>query len=480
MTARHRKGVTVERFFLCNRLISLRFVPPTQQTLGSMGCGLIFLSLNRLITQGTRWPKWLEREVTDPRVRGSNPTSASRLTLSRLGQPGSIPALVLPSGGMAARHPKGCVTAERLFNRLCTVKKCERPQSRTRWLRWLEREFTDRKVRDSNPTSASRLSLSRLAKPGSIPALVQPSGGTAVRHRKGATPGRFFLDSTIVTNDLRARKLYVTMSSDENVSQFPPRFSCGTLLQENPPFRYSRLDGEAVEKRPLLRKTVFLSSFSDLFVHVTYVQRYEGCDMAQWLEREFSDRKVRGSNPTSASRLPLSRLGQPGSIPALMLPSGGMAVKRRKGATAERLLGYQAIKSQAQAGSRGPHPGRRTTPTTPKLFVISFTPFCQVMRCPTRGLRHSGGGMENNTRLGRRCFSMRSTCSSHRPHTTENFVNNPNPQWSPPIGTSKKGARWRNWLEREFTDRKVRGSNPTSASRPFPCLGLGNLAISQP
>ncbi|KER26374.1 hypothetical protein T265_06358 [Opisthorchis viverrini] len=29
------------------------------------------------------------------------------------------------------------------------------------------------------------------------------------------------------------------------------------------------------------------------------------------------------------------RLGQPGSIPVLMLPSGGMAARHRKGATAE-------------------------------------------------------------------------------------------------------------------------------------------------
>ncbi|KAG5454320.1 hypothetical protein CSKR_109228 [Clonorchis sinensis] len=42
------------------------------------------------------------------------------------------------------------------------------------------------------------------------------------------------------------------------------------------------------------------------------------CEMPKWLEREFTDLKVCGSNPTrSASRLPLSRLGQPGSIPAL-------------------------------------------------------------------------------------------------------------------------------------------------------------------
>ncbi|KAG5444023.1 hypothetical protein CSKR_106202 [Clonorchis sinensis] len=80
--------------------------------------------------------------------------------LSRLGQRGSILALVLPSGGIV---PK-----------------------------WLEREFTERKDRGSNPTSASRLPLSRLRQPGSVLALVQPSGGMAVRHRRGATAERFF------------------------------------------------------------------------------------------------------------------------------------------------------------------------------------------------------------------------------------------------------------------------------------------------
>ncbi|KAG5444552.1 hypothetical protein CSKR_108086 [Clonorchis sinensis] len=44
---------------------------------------------------------------------------------------------------------------------------------------------------------------------------------------------------------------------------------------------------------------------------------------------------------------PLSRLGQSGSIPALVLPSGGMAVKHRNVATAEQMsssrnkTGYQ-------------------------------------------------------------------------------------------------------------------------------------------
>ncbi|KAG5453008.1 hypothetical protein CSKR_109428 [Clonorchis sinensis] len=37
------------------------------------------------------------------------------------------------------------------------------------------------------------------------------------------------------------------------------------------------------------------------------------------------------------------------------------------------------------------------------------------------------------------------------------------------------GARWLKWLQCECTDRKVRDSNPTSASR---LPGLGNPAVS--
>ncbi|GAA56009.1 hypothetical protein CLF_109635 [Clonorchis sinensis] len=60
-------------------------------------------------------------------------------------------------------------------------------------------------------------------------------------------------------------------------------------------------------------------------------------EKAQWLEREFTDRKIRSLNPTSVCRLLLSRLRQPGSIPALVLPLDGMAVRHQKNATAERL-----------------------------------------------------------------------------------------------------------------------------------------------
>ncbi|KAG5448742.1 hypothetical protein CSKR_100132 [Clonorchis sinensis] len=113
-------------------------------------------------------------QFTDRKVHGSNPTSASRRPLSRLGQPGSIPALVLPSGGMTARHRKGATT-EQGWGGVAL---------------WLEREFTDRKARGSNPIFASRLPLSILGQPGRISALVFTSGDIAARYLKRSTTER--------------------------------------------------------------------------------------------------------------------------------------------------------------------------------------------------------------------------------------------------------------------------------------------------
>ncbi|KER26813.1 LOW QUALITY PROTEIN: hypothetical protein T265_13930 [Opisthorchis viverrini] len=61
------------------------------------------IAIQLYLGNGARCPKWLEREFTDRNIRGSNPTSAPRLPLSRPGQPGSIPTLLQPSGGMTAR-----------------------------------------------------------------------------------------------------------------------------------------------------------------------------------------------------------------------------------------------------------------------------------------------------------------------------------------------------------------------------------------
>ncbi|KER34096.1 hypothetical protein T265_00268 [Opisthorchis viverrini] len=56
-------------------------------------------------------------------VRGLNPTYTSQLTLFRLGQPGSIPAVTLPSGGVTPGYRKG-VTAERFFFADCVNEPC--------------------------------------------------------------------------------------------------------------------------------------------------------------------------------------------------------------------------------------------------------------------------------------------------------------------------------------------------------------------
>ncbi|KER26569.1 hypothetical protein T265_06212 [Opisthorchis viverrini] len=72
------------------------------------------------------------------------------------------------------------------------------------------------------------------------------------------------------------------------------------------------------------------------YLYITKGGLGSGARRPKWLERKFTDSEVRGSNPTSASRLPLSRPGQPGSIPALVQPSGDMTFRHRKGATAER------------------------------------------------------------------------------------------------------------------------------------------------
>ncbi|KAG5444399.1 hypothetical protein CSKR_103019 [Clonorchis sinensis] len=58
--------------------------------------------------------------------------------------------------------------------------------------------------------------------------------------------------------------------------------------------------------------------------------------MARWLQHEFTGQKVHGLNLTSATRLPLSMLGQPGSMPPIALPSSGTAAMQQTDATAER------------------------------------------------------------------------------------------------------------------------------------------------
>ncbi|KAG5451144.1 hypothetical protein CSKR_102687 [Clonorchis sinensis] len=135
------------------------------------------------------------------------------MPLPRFGQPESISGLVLSWSGMptiAERNSHNVCVIHReneIFNRDCvlSVKLIYDEKlggtillSWDEMAQWLEREFTGRKARGSSPTSAARLLLPRLGKPGIIPALVLPSSGLAVRHRKGATAERYFLRPRVI------------------------------------------------------------------------------------------------------------------------------------------------------------------------------------------------------------------------------------------------------------------------------------------
>ncbi|KER28068.1 hypothetical protein T265_05044 [Opisthorchis viverrini] len=105
------------------------------------------------------------------------------------------------------------------------------------------------------------------------------------------------------------------------------------------------LEGEAVEENKYAKTKQDTGNFSwisqKLEVYkraVTDIVPRVGARWPKWLEREFADRKARGSNPTSATRLPLSKPGRPGSILAPVLPPGVMAAGHQKGVTAEQLL----------------------------------------------------------------------------------------------------------------------------------------------
>ncbi|KER23559.1 hypothetical protein T265_14614, partial [Opisthorchis viverrini] len=86
------------------------------------------------------------------------------------------------------------------------------------------------------------------------------------------------------------------------------------------------------------RRGVTAETFSLYFLFYLLSLTASCGETAQWLEREFADRKVRGSNPTPASRIPPSVFGQPGSIKVSCLITGGIAARHRKCVTAERFF----------------------------------------------------------------------------------------------------------------------------------------------
>ncbi|KER30003.1 hypothetical protein T265_03483 [Opisthorchis viverrini] len=177
-----------------------------------------------------RFPKGFERELTDRKVRCSNPTSSSRLPLSRLRQPGSIQALVLPSCGIFAgphvfekhthlqidlvftRDSTESLVYDTLQLKVLHISRFMIQKLLTRLLKTLRQPKTSfaplgayQEERWLKGYSAGLLigrsvvriqplhldfSCPGLQQPGSTPSLVLPSGGMAARHRKGATAER--------------------------------------------------------------------------------------------------------------------------------------------------------------------------------------------------------------------------------------------------------------------------------------------------
>ncbi|KAG5455245.1 hypothetical protein CSKR_106449 [Clonorchis sinensis] len=255
--------------------------------------------------------------TTDLPVRGSNPTSAPRLPLSRLGQPGTIPALVPLSGGMAVRHRKGTIA--------------ERP---------IWKRFLIKKAFSCNTLPVPNCHATRKKHEGWDSARLPKA-------RQGKPRGR----GRVRTTDL-PKKNRSAVAPFRCLAAMPPEGSTRAEILPGCPSldRGSREAEVGLEPRTFRSSTYrvkfweCLSTFGVPDRSMVIPKAFYHDTMSHWLEREFTDQKVRGSNLTSACRLLLSRLGQPGGIPALVLPSGGMAVRHRKDATAGRFFRFTILK----------------------------------------------------------------------------------------------------------------------------------------
>ncbi|KER22309.1 hypothetical protein T265_14884, partial [Opisthorchis viverrini] len=256
--------------------------------------------------------QWLEREFTDRKVRDLNLISASRLLLSR--QPGSISAFVILSGGMAAKHWTG-VTAERSKFGNC-----------------LKQLFTRYDIQSYGAYSMpSRGSCNQTFVCGgkyhmeescTIQSVICAGGMESMSNapfylaRQMPTYGGAQLLDSVVWDGLTDSKYGIHMVVSAGSKQAPVKQAAlmGGLSLSTPCTAVNKICASGM-------KSIMLAAQSIALGH-------------QWLEREFTDRKVRDLNLISASRLLLSR--QPGSISAFVILSGGMAAKHWTGVTAER------------------------------------------------------------------------------------------------------------------------------------------------
>ncbi|KAG5450477.1 hypothetical protein CSKR_103765 [Clonorchis sinensis] len=225
--------------------------------------------------------------------------------------------------------------------------------------------------------------------------------------------------------------------------------------------------------------------------------------MAQWLEREFTDRKVLGPSPTSASRHLLSVRGQPGSIPGFVLPSGGTAARQGPCSHCVQKYDKNFVIDNFFLNSyiEGPNSSKQfvldVIKTKDKDSRSTVTLFRCLTAMPPEGSTRAGippgcpsldsGSREADVRFEPGTFRTELNFDLSAEHSEFDlfmslqklvealrfsdccecffcYLSNYIVQICYIYGESE-----RDWLEPKFTDRKFFGSNPTSTSRFLLC-----------
>ncbi|KER30905.1 hypothetical protein T265_02720 [Opisthorchis viverrini] len=347
----------------------------------------------------TRWTKWLERQFTDRKVRGSNLTSAPRLLPSRLGRPGSSPALVPPSCGMAARHRKSA-TAER--SRLLKARTdgigitpilfVSDDVLESRYDQWyavhtrmscvyplavsdcisLASELHSQVVADAEfgPGHKAAQSVHSIMDRSRVCSTFHPIKGQAFV---------FLATFLIYTCYHLSRKPISVVKSvlHANCSEIADETHVPIVAENSTFCDWKPFDGDNYDSLFGTLDLVFLSAYSvSMFVsghvadhfHLRHfltvgsvltglatiafglgfflnIHSYAFYLIVQLLGGILQATGWPAVVACMGNWFGKSRLGQPDSIPALVLPSGGMAARHQKGATAERLLFYLASRT---------------------------------------------------------------------------------------------------------------------------------------
>ncbi|KER26429.1 hypothetical protein T265_06344 [Opisthorchis viverrini] len=188
---------------------------------------------------------------------------------------------------------------------------------RSERVQWLEREFTDRKVRGLNPTSASRLFLSRLEQPGSVPALVLASGGISVRHRKCVTARRLSIILFIESGNSRPRKFRNLITRVVTVVPTEYREICRRIRNEAIRKRvFGRATGTSIEEYVQHQKLRWLGHVLSMPNHRLPKRVLFSMPNSEW-------RKQRGGQPLTWKRGMKEITKRLGAVGATRLPGWG-------------------------------------------------------------------------------------------------------------------------------------------------------------